>query len=176
VIKQDILESLVNTSYLAIGSNVGNRKNYINKAKYYLNKLPIIIIKTSKIYETPSWPNNKDPKFYNIVVKIKTNLKLNNLFIQIKKIEKKLGRKFKAKKNSPRTCDIDIIDFNGKASKLEINKNKLIVPHPRMIKRNFVLIPLFEIDKNWKHPQKKTKIIDLIDKLEGISFRSIKLI
>ncbi len=176
MIKQDILESLVNTSYLAIGSNVGNRKNYINKAKYYLNKLPIIIIKTSKIYETPSWPNNKDPKFYNIVVKIKTNLKLNNLFIQIKKIEKKLGRKFKAKKNSPRTCDIDIIDFNGKASKLEINKNKLIVPHPRMIKRNFVLIPLFEIDKNWKHPQKKTKIIDLIDKLEGISFRSIKLI
>ena len=176
MIKQDILESLVNTSYLAIGSNVGNRKNYINKAKYYLNKLPIIIIKTSKIYETPSWPNNKDPKFYNIVVKIKTSLKLNNLFIQIKKIEKKLGRKFKAKKNSPRTCDIDIIDFNGKASKLEINKNKLIVPHPRMIKRNFVLIPLFEIDKNWKHPQKKTKIIDLIDKLEGISFRSIKLI
>ena len=176
MIKQDILESLVNTSYLAIGSNVGNRKNYINKAKYYLNKLPIIIIKTSKIYETPSWPNNKDPKFYNIVVKIKTSLKLNKLFIQIKKIEKKLGRKFKAKKNSPRTCDIDIIDFNGKASKLEINKNKLIVPHPRMIKRNFVLIPLFEIDKNWKHPQKKTKIIDLIDKLEGISFRSIKLI
>ena len=176
MIKQDILESLVNTSYLAIGSNVGNRKNYINKAKYYLNKLPIIIIKTSKIYETPSWPNNKDPKFYNIVVKIKTSLKLNNLFIEIKKIEKKLGRKFKAKKNSPRTCDIDIIDFNGKVSKLEINKNKLIVPHPRMIKRNFVLIPLFEIDKNWKHPQKKTKIIDLIDKLEGISFRSIKLI
>ncbi len=176
MLKQDILESLVNTSYLAIGSNVGNRKNYINKAKYYLNKLPIIIIKTSKIYETPSWPNNKDPKFYNIVVKIKTSLKLNKLFIQIKKIEKKFGRKFKAKKNSPRTCDIDIIDFNGKASKLEINKNKLIVPHPRMIKRNFVLIPLFEIDKNWIHPQKKTKIIDLIDKLEGISFRSIKLI
>ena len=176
MIKQDTLGDLVNTSYLAIGSNIGNRKNYINKAKYYLNKLPIHIIKSSKIYETPSWPNNKNPKFYNVVIKVKTRLELNNLFIQIKKIEKRLGRKFTSKKNSPRTCDIDIIDFNGEVSKINVKTKNIIVPHPRMIKRNFVLIPLFEIDKNWKHPQKKTKIIDLIDKLEGISFRSIKLI
>ena len=176
MIKQDTLENLVNTSYLAIGSNIGNRKNYINKAKYYINNLPIHIVKSSRIYETPSWPNSKDPKFYNTIIKVKTSLKLKNLFTQIKLIEKKLGRKFKAKKNSPRTCDIDIIDFNGKISKLEVNKKKLLVPHPRMTKRNFVLIPLFEIDKNWIHPQKKTKIIDLIDNLDGISFRSIKLI
>ena len=176
MIKQDTLENLVNTSYLAIGSNIGNRENYINKAKYYLSNLSIHIVNSSRIYETPSWPNSKDPKFYNTVIKIKTSLNLKNLFTQIKIIEKKLGRKFKAKKNSPRTCDIDIIDFNGKISNLEVNKKKLLVPHPRMIKRNFVLIPLFEIDKNWIHPQKKTKIIDLIDNLDGISFTSIKLI
>ena len=176
MIKQDTSENLVNTSYLAIGSNIGNRKNYINKAKYFLNKLPLLIVKSSGIYETPSWPNSKNPKFYNTVIKVKTNLRISNLFTQIKIIEKKLGRKFKAKKNSPRTCDIDIIDFNGKILKLEVNRKKILVPHPRMIRRNFVLIPLFEIDKNWIHPQKKTKIIDLIDNLEGISFRSIKLI
>ncbi len=176
MIKQDISENLVNTSYLSIGSNVGNRKNYINKAKYYLNKFHVLIVSSSNIYETPSWPNNKDPKFYNVVVKVKTNLKLSKLFKQIKKIEKKLGRKFEAKRNSPRTCDIDIIDFNGNILKLEVDNQKLLVPHPRMIKRNFVIIPLYEIDKNWIHPQKKTKIIDLIDNLRGISFRSIKLI
>ncbi len=174
--KQDTLENLVNTSYLAIGSNIGNKKYNINKTKYYLNKLPLLIIKTSNIFETNSWPNARDPKFYNIVIKVKTSLNLNKLFIKIKKIEKKLGRKFNAKKNSPRKCDIDIIDFNGKISKLMVNNQKLIVPHPRMIRRNFVLLPLYEIDKNWIHPQKKTQIVDLIDNLDSISLRSIKLI
>ena len=176
MIKQDTSESLVNISYLAIGSNIGNKKSYINKTKYYLNKPPLIIINSSSIYETPSWPNSKYPNFYNIVIKIKTSLKLINLFSQIKLIEKKLGRNFDRKKNTPRTCDIDIIDFNGNIKDLNINGQKIIVPHPRMKKRNFVLIPLYEIDKNWRHPTKKTKIIDLIDNLDVISLRSIKLI
>ncbi len=139
MIKQDTLENLVNTSYLAIGSNIGNRKNYINKAKYYINNLPIHIVKSSRIYETPSWPNSKDPKFYNTIIKVKTSLKLKNLFTQIKIIEKKLGRKFKAKKNSPRTCDIDIIDFNGKISKLEGNKKKITSTSSKNDKKKFCI-------------------------------------
>ena len=175
MIKQGISENLVNICYLAIGSNLGDKVNNINTAISLLEKISIKILNSSSFYLTPSWPNPLDPEFNNIVIKIKTNLKLHNLFKEIKKIEKKLGRS-NIKKNSPRTCDIDIIDFNGKILKLEVNKKKILVPHPRMIRRNFVLIPLFEIDKNWIHPQKKTKIIDLIDNLDGISFTSIKLI
>ena len=66
--------------------------------------------------------------------------------------QKKLGRK-KNPKNSPRECDIDIIDFDGK-----IKKNGLILPHKMLHVRNFVLIPLFEIEKNWIHPIMRTNI------------------
>ena len=87
-----------------------------------------------------------------------------------KTIEKKLGRK-DAPKNSPRICDIDIIDFDGLVS-----KGKLNLPHSRMHKRNFVLFPLFDIDKNWTHPVKKTNIKKLIFALPKNDIRSINQI
>jgi len=81
-----------------------------------------------------------------------------------------LGRK-KSPKNSPRVCDIDIIDFNG----LVFNK-KLKLPHAMMHLRNFVLIPLFEIQKEWVHPTKKMDIKKLILSLSNKDIRSIKQI
>ena len=84
MIKQDISENRVNISYLSIGSNLGNKKRNIEKAKYLLEKNQVKIIKTSSIYETFSWPNKNQPKFYNIVIKVITNLKPANLFFVIK--------------------------------------------------------------------------------------------
>ena len=175
MIKQDISENLVNIAFLAIGSNLGSKKRNIEKAKFLLEKNSIKIIKSSNIYETYSWPNRNDPKFYNIVIKIITSLKPINLFFIIKDIEKKLGRK-KTLINRPRICDIDILDYKGQTYKLYANNNELIIPHPRLHNRNFVLFPLFEIEKNWKHPLKKTKIHDLIRKLDNSSLYSIKQI
>ena len=80
MIKQDTSENLVNIAFLGIGSNLGNRKSNIEKAKFLLEKNSIKIIKSSNIYETYSWPNKNDPKFYNIVIKIITKLKPMNLF------------------------------------------------------------------------------------------------
>ena len=173
--KQDILENLVNVAYLGIGSNLGNKKDNIEKTKYLLEANSIQIIKCSNFYETFSWPDKSKPKFYNIVVKIITKLDPKKLFLVTKNIEKKLGRK-KAKVNSPRTCDIDILDYRGVVYKLDINNNKLLIPHPRLHSRNFVLFPLYEIEKNWNHPLKKTKIHDLIGKLDNSSLYSIKQI
>ena len=85
-------------------------------------------------------------------------------------IEKKLGRK-KNIKNYPRTCDIDIIDYNQK-----ITSNGIYVPHPRMHLRNFVLLPLFEIEKTWKYPNSKRYIKNLIFSLSNSDIRSIKLV
>ncbi len=175
MIKQDISENLVNTVYLSVGSNLGNKKKNIEKAKYFLEKNAIKIIKSSNIYESFSWPNKNNPKFYNIVIKIITELKPINLFLTIKDIEKDLGRK-KSTTNSPRTCDIDILDYKGLNYELDVNNNKLLIPHPRLHNRNFVLFPLFEIEKNWIHPLKKTKIQDLIRKLDNYSLYSIKQI
>jgi 2-amino-4-hydroxy-6-hydroxymethyldihydropteridine diphosphokinase len=89
-------------------------------------------------------------------------------------IENDLGRK-RAKKNEPRICDIDIIDYGQKILKGTKNK-KLILPHPEMHKRNFVLLPLYEISQSWIHPEKKKKINKLIKSLNIEDLRGINLI
>jgi len=170
VIKQDILENQANTAYLGIGSNLGNRITYIEKAKSYLIQNKINLISISRYYETPSWPNVKNPKFINVILKVKCKHKPMDLLKLCKSIEVKLGRK-KTPKNSPRECDIDIIDFDGL-----ILKDKLNLPHKLMHKRNFVLFPLFEIEKKWFHPIKKVDVKKLIFSLPNNDIRSIKQI
>ena len=75
----------------------------------------------------------------------------------------------------PRICDIDIIDYNGKVLNGS-NIQKLILPHPKMHNRNFVILPLFEISKSWIHPIKKVSICNLINSLKSEDLRSIKII
>jgi len=170
VIKPDTSEKLVKIVYLGIGSNIGNRIISIEKAKSLLLANKIKLISTSSYYETPSWPNPRNPKFINIVLKAFCTQNPNELIDLCKKIETKLGRK-KTIRNAPRECDIDIIDFNGL-----ILKEKLNLPHKMMHKRNFVLFPLFEIEKDWFHPLLKTKIKDLILSLPDKEISSIKQI
>ena len=79
----------------------------------------------------------------------------------------------KAKKNAPRTCDLDIIDFNNLVSK---KNSKINLPHKMMHKRNFVLFPLFEIQKNWIHPDKQIDVKTLISLLPDRDIRSSKQI
>ena len=170
MIKQDILEKQAKTVYLGIGSNLGNRIKNIEDAKLRLFKNNINISKSSSYYETLSWPNPNHPKFYNIVLEVITKLNENDLLRICKKIEKSLGRK-SSYRNAPRVCDIDILDYNKKTSKININ-----LPHPRLHRRNFVLIPLFEINKEWRHPKTKQHIKSLIFSLSNRDIRSIKQI
>ena len=172
--KQDTLEKGVNTVFLSIGSNLGNKKFNIELTKFYLNLEKINIVSSSCYYKTPSWPDPNLPEYINIILKIKTKLSLKNLFIVIKKIEKKFGKR-KHIRNYPRKCDIDIIDYDQKKIKLKIDRNELIVPHPRMHTRNFVLFPLFELECDWKYPKSYENIINLIKKLELKEIRTIKI-
>ena len=174
MIKQDILENLANVVYLGIGSNLGNKRLNIELTKNEINNSKIKILKSSSLYETKSWPDSSKPKFINIILKIRTSLPPLKLINYLQAVEIKLGR-VKSKKNAPRICDIDIIDYNHQIL-LGQNKYNLILPHPAMTKRNFVLIPLFEISKNWKHPQNGANIVDLINLLKTEDLRSIKLI
>ena len=163
-------ENLVDSIYLSIGSNLGNKRENIEKAKFNLILNNIKILKCSSYYESLSWPNPNNPKFLNIVLEIDTDFSPLELINKCKEIEKRLGRK-KLPKNSPRECDIDIIDFKNKKA-----AGDLILPHPRMDKRNFVLLPLFEINKDWKHPILKVDIRKLISSLSNSDIRSIKQI
>ena len=90
--KQDTLGNQVNSVYLAFGSNLGDRKNNLNKALNLLKKENIVIKKKSNLYRSKSWPNENFPEFINFVVFIETRLNLKKLFSKIKIVESQVGR------------------------------------------------------------------------------------
>lgn len=128
--------------YLGIGSNLGDRSKNIKLAVKEINALKSTkVIKQSKIIETePIGGPAGQGKFLNAALKIKTGLSPPMLLKKLKDIEKELGRK-ETVRNGPRTIDLDILFYGDKI----IKKKNLVVPHPRMFKRDFVLKPLSEI-------------------------------
>ena len=170
--KLDTSENQAKIVFLGIGSNLGLRKINIEKTKSLLLEYNLNFLSVSSYYETPSWPDPRKPKFLNIILKLKCNYNPQQLLKICKNIESQLGRK-KAKKNAPRTCDLDIIDFNKLVSK---KNSRVNLPHKMMHKRNFVLFPLFEIQKNWIHPDKQIDVKTLISLLPDRDIRSIKQI
>ena len=175
MIRQDISENLVKCVYLSLGSNLGDRRKNIEDAKHLLINNKIFIEDTSSYYETSSWPNKNFPKFYNIILKVKTNMSLTNLFKILKNIEKQLGRK-NSPRNHPRVCDIDIIDYNNLCLKSQLDDDYIETPHPRMNKRNFVIFPLYEVNKTWIHPKSKLTISSLINQLDNLDFSDIRIV
>ena len=162
--------------FLGIGSNLsssfGDRYKNINLALNLLISGGIELVRKSSFYETFSYPNKKNPKFINIVISINTNLSLEELMRVLLFVEDKIERK-RTKKNDPRTCDIDIIDYNSRVSNFRTNNFNIIVPHKDLLYRNFVLYPLAEISPYWKHPTTHELINDIIQKLPEDDKKSI---
>jgi len=162
--------------FLGVGSNLsssfGDRFKNIELTETYLKSNQIKILKKSSFYETPSYPDKKNPKFINVIFEISTNLKLEDLISIIISIEEKLERK-RRNKNDPRTCDIDIIDFDGQILSFKYKKLDFIIPHEKLSFRNFVLFPLKEIAPKWIHPKTKDPVEKLIDNLSNEDKNSI---
>ncbi len=164
---------------LSLGSNLpskfGDSKNTILKCYEFFNNNDIKILKKSSFYETFAIPNKSDPKFVNSVISVETRFSPEELIKYILKVEEKFDRK-REKINAPRTCDIDIVDFNSEIINI-FNKNiSLEVPHPRLEQRSFVLYPIREIDKNWKSPLSGKKIDQLIENLDAETKKNITII
>ena len=161
---------------LGLGSNLsssfGDRFENLNLAISYLETYQIKIINRSSFYETASYPDIKNPKFINLVVDVSTYLPPEDLASVLIFIEEKLERKI-TKKNEPRTCDIDIIDYNRKVMEFTYKNLIFKVPHEKLIYRNFVLFPLQEIAPKWAHPKTKDSIDVLINKLPYEEKKSI---
>ena len=156
----------------SLSSSFGDRFENIDLSIAHLESYKIKIINKSSFYETPSYPDIKKPKFINIVVEISTYLPPEDLASVLIFIEEKLERKRK-EKNEPRTCDIDIIDYNGKVMNFSYKNLIFKVPHEKLIYRNFVLFPLQEIAPNWTHPKTNENIDVLINKLSNEDKKSI---
>jgi len=170
--KQGILENQVKLSYLALGSNLGNKFHNLGKAKFELEKYNIKILKSSSNFLSVSWPDSSKPQFLNIVLKIETNMSVIELLKICNLIEQKLGR-IRSKKNDPRTCDIDIIDYNNKILDFKYNNLDFSVPHKELVYRSFVLMPLQEILPKWIHPETSDSIEDLVNRLSDEQKKSI---
>ena len=151
--------------HLNIGSNLnskfGSRIKNINIAINLLVSSKLKMSKISNFYETPSYPNKTLPNFLNVGVLANYDYDEKKLLNEINLIGNKIGR-IKTKKNDPRVCDIDIIDFNG----LVIDKNNLKIPHKKCHLINFVLYPIQQIDSKWVHPIIKKNVKFLINKLD----------
>ena len=142
--------------YLALGSNLDNRLANLKQAVSALS--PQMEVKAkSPVYETPPWGYEDQPKFLNQVIKVKTYLEPEPLVKHIKRLEITLGRK-PSFQNGPRLIDIDILFYDD----LILDTPSLILPHPHLHERGFVLLPLMDIDPDLVHPVNKKSIREMV--------------
>lgn len=135
------------TIYLHIGSNLGNRKDYLDRAIQLIREQIGEIPKLSHVYETEAWGKTDQPAFLNQALQIQTQLFPDELMNQLKKIEEQMGR-IRQEKWGPRLIDLDMIFYDDLIFEIE----GLIIPHPRMHIRNFVLIPMMDLNPDFSHP------------------------
>jgi len=133
--------------YLLIGSNKGNRSLLINKAIDEIEKKVGIIISRSSIYQSKSWGFDSND-FYNLCLLIDTDIMPKSLLINLKKIEKSMGREDVDGSYSDRLIDIDILFYDN----ITTDSEDLKIPHPKIEIRKFVLVPMLEIADDYVHP------------------------
>ena len=150
--------------YLALGTNLGDRLANLKQAITSLT--PQLEVKLrSQVYETPPWGFEDQPKFLNQVIKANTYLDPEPLLKHLKRLEVALGRK-ESFPNGPRLIDIDLLFYDD----LVVDKPSIVIPHPRLQERGFVLLPLMEIAPNLVHPVSKKTVREMagLCSMEGI--------
>ena len=145
-----------NTVYLHTGSNMGDREDNLRQVNGLIEQHIGIIKKASHLYETQAWGKTAQSDFLNQALHVETALPPSQLMAKILNIEQEMGR-VRTEKWSERIIDIDILLYNDKI----INEKDLIIPHPHLHERNFVLIPLMEIAGYVEHPVLKLPIEDI---------------
>lgn len=156
-----------NLAYIALGSNMGDRFEYLKKAIFLLNSHEEIrVVNTSSIYETDPVGYTDQDQFLNMAVQVITRLKPHELLDECLRIEEELGRKREIRWG-PRTLDLDILLYNQE----NIETEKLTIPHPRMSERAFVILPLLEMDPKLMLPNMeeplKNSLLSIPDR-EGV--------
>jgi 2-amino-4-hydroxy-6-hydroxymethyldihydropteridine diphosphokinase len=147
----------MNKVYLLLGSNMGNSRELLKVAKQNIANRIGEIMEQSSLYQTAAWGFEHQPDFINQVIVAQTSLDARAVLDDILAIEKKMGRT-RTTRNAPRTIDIDILFFNNEIYKEE----NLVVPHPALHQRRFVLVPLNELDPLLQHPVLEKTMVQLL--------------
>ena len=144
---------------LSLGSNVGNRLENIEACLQLIHHKIGLILRVSSLYETPSWGFDSSP-FYNCAILIHSSFSPEKILRKITSIEKEMGRIRKIKQGyEDRIIDIDIIALDNTI----IESENLIIPHPQMQNRQFVLQPIADLQLDWEHPILHKSIKELLE-------------
>ena len=145
---------------IALGANIpslwGPPEVTLKAALAALEERGVRVLKVSRFHQTQAWPDPADPVFTNAVAEIETELQPFALLGLLHEMETAFGRK-RSLANGPRSLDLDLIDYRG-----AIMEGALVLPHPRMADRRFVLEPLVEIAPGWRHPVSGRTVEDLL--------------
>ena len=156
------------TVFIGFGSNVGDRIDFCDRAVTLLSLLPHSqLIGVSLLYETEPVYDHAQPGkdwFLNGVIQLETNITPKSLLSLLREIERALGRGEETR-SGPRTIDLDLL-FYGQ---LVIDEPDLVVPHPRLHQRRFVLMPLSELDPLWMHPSRHRTMTQLLAEVQDRS-------
>lgn len=156
------LSGMENTTvpvWFSLGSNLGDRLSHLQAAVDALHdEKSIQVIRISPIYKTEAWGNTNQPDFFNCVIEARTNLAPEQVLTIILETERKLGR-IRNERWGPRTIDIDILLMG----QLTHTSDQLILPHPELHRRLFVLIPLADLSPDLLHPIEQKTIRDLVE-------------
>ena len=150
----------MNRVYIAFGSNLGNKTEIIGRAFILIEDNEMKIMKKSEIYETKPYGYKEQPNFINGAIEVHTSLSCREVLKRLLSIEGELGR-VRQFKWGPRVIDLDIIFYNDET----YNEVELIVPHPDMHNRDFVLKPLNDICPNYIHPILNKTVAELLNQL-----------
>src|SRR5512143_1931507 len=147
--------------YLALGSNLGDRPANLRAAREALGP-EVQILAESDIYETPPWGYTEQPAFLNMALKVETALTPRALLKNLKEIEARLGREASFR-YGPRKIDLDILFYGD----LILNDEALVIPHPRLHERAFVLVPLADVAADFIHPVLHQTVKDMLAEVEA---------
>ncbi len=152
-------------AYVGLGSNLGEREATIRTAIDELSRLPDTqLVQISSLYDTAPVGELDQPNFLNAVAVLETGLDARSLFWSMLLIERRLGRvRQPGRRFDPRTIDLDLLLFGDEA----IDAPDLKVPHPEMVRRAFVLVPLVEVDPHAVHPELGLTMRDLLSRLDS---------